>query len=86
MTYSDPKNFSVHDFFKLLNDFIFLLEPRGGPANVLSAEVNKTTVNISWAPLLREQTNGDIILYNVKEELLSRGTSQKRSSLSRKNS
>ncbi|XP_022777753.1 uncharacterized protein LOC111319202, partial [Stylophora pistillata] len=59
-------------------------EPRGGPANVLSAEVNETTFNISWAPLSREQTNGDIILYNVKEELLSRGTSQKRSSLSSK--
>ncbi|XP_022810088.1 receptor-type tyrosine-protein phosphatase S-like [Stylophora pistillata] len=54
-------------------------EPRGGPADVVSAEVNKTTFNISWAPLSREQTNGDIILYNVKEELMSRGTSQKRS-------
>ena len=65
-------------------DFIFLLEPRGGPADVVSAEVNKTTFNISWAPLSREQTNGGIILYNVKEELLSRGKSQKRSSLSSK--
>ena len=60
------------------------LEPNSGPAKVFSAFVNKTTLNISWAPLPREQSNGGIILYNVKEELLSRGTRQKRSPLSSK--
>ena len=59
-------------------------EPNSGPAKVFSAYVNKTTLNISWAPLPREQSNGGIILYNVKEELLSRGTRQKRSPLSGK--
>ncbi|PFX14395.1 Receptor-type tyrosine-protein phosphatase F [Stylophora pistillata] len=59
-------------------------EPSGGPANVSSAEVNKTTFNITWVPLPGEQSNGDIILYSVKEELLSRGTRQNRSSLSSK--
>ncbi|XP_022807816.1 uncharacterized protein LOC111344820 [Stylophora pistillata] len=59
-------------------------KPRGGPANVSSSEVNKTTFNISWPILSRELSNGDIILYNVKEELLSRGTRQKRASLSSK--
>ena len=59
-------------------------EPNSGPAKVFSAYVNKTTLNISWAPLPREQSNGGIILYNVKKELLSRGTRQKRSPLSSK--
>ncbi|PFX14396.1 Receptor-type tyrosine-protein phosphatase delta [Stylophora pistillata] len=59
-------------------------KPRGGPANVLPAEVNKTTFNISWPLLSRELSNGDIILYNVKEELLSRGTRLKRASLTSK--
>ena len=51
---------------------------------MFSTYVNKTTLNISWAPLSREQSNGSIILYNVKEELLSRGKRQKRSPLSSK--
>ncbi|XP_022810231.1 receptor-type tyrosine-protein phosphatase F-like [Stylophora pistillata] len=59
-------------------------KPRGGPANVLPTEVNKTTFNISWTTLPREQSNGDVILYNVKVELLSRGTRQKRASVSSK--
>ena len=59
-------------------------EPNSGPAKVFSAYVNKTTLNISWAPLPRQQSNGGIILYNVKKELLSRGIRQKRSPLSSK--
>ncbi|XP_022805722.1 Down syndrome cell adhesion molecule homolog [Stylophora pistillata] len=59
-------------------------EPSYGPANVSFTEVNKTILNISWAPLPREHSNGVIILYNVKEELLSRDTRQKRSPLSSK--
>ena len=65
-------------------NLFFLPEPNGGPANVFSTYVNETTLNISWAPLSREQSNGGIILYNVKEELLSRGKRQKRSPLSSK--
>lgn len=57
-------------------------EPSGGPANIICAHVNKTTLNISWAPLPREQSNGNIVLYNVKEELLYRGRRQERSSFS----
>ena len=65
-------------------NLFFLPEPNGGSANVFSTYVNETTLNISWAPLSREQSNGGIILYNVKEELLSRGKRQKRSPLSSK--
>ena len=61
-----------------------LLEPSYGPANVSFTDVNKTILNISWAPLPREHSNGVIILYNVKEELLFRGARQKRSPLSSK--
>ena len=62
----------------------FPSEPNSGPAKVFSAYVNKTTLNISWAPLPREQSNGGIILYYVKEELLSRGKRLKKSPLSSK--
>ena len=69
-------NFRLH--------FFFLSELNGGPADVFSAYVNKTTLNISWAPLPREQSNGGIILYDVKEELLSRGKRLRKSPLSSK--
>ncbi len=58
-------------------------EPSVGPANVSFSKVNETTYNISWAALTREKSNGKVILYDVKEELLSRGKRRKRSSTSR---
>ena len=57
------------------------LEPSVGPDKVSFSEVNKTTFNISWAPLTREQSYGTVILYDVKEELVSRGKRRKRSPL-----
>ena len=54
-------------------------EPGVGPDNVLFSELNKTTFNMSWAPLTREKSYGKVILYDVKEELLSRGKRRKRS-------
>ena len=61
--------------------FLFpLLEPSVGPDSVSFAELNGTTYNISWAPLIREKSYGKVILYDVKEELL--GTRQKRSPIS----
>ena len=64
--------------------FIFPpIEPSVGPDNVVFSELNKTTFNISWAPLTREKSYGNIILYDVKEELVSRGKRHKRSVSSR---
>ena len=63
--------------------FLFpLLEPSVGPDSVSFAELNGTTYNISWAPLIREKSYGKVILYDVKEELLIKGTRQKRSPIS----
>ena len=64
--------------------FVFpLIEPSVGPDNVIFSELNKTTFNISWAPLTREKSYGKVILYDVKEELVSRGKRRKRSISSR---
>ena len=41
--------------------------------------MNKTAFNISWAPLSREKSYGEVIVYNVKPELLSRLKRRKRS-------
>ena len=54
-------------------------EPSVGPDSVSFSGLNKTTFNISWAPLTREKSYGKVILYDVKEELLSVGKRQKRS-------
>ena len=56
-----------------------MLGPSVGPANVSYVKFNKTTFNISWAPLTREKSYGEVILYDVKEELLSQGKRRKRS-------
>ena len=56
-----------------------MLGPSVSPANVSFVSYNKTTFNISWAPLTREETYSKVILYDVKEELLSRGKRQERS-------
>ena len=69
-----------------LNHVLFVfpsIEPSVGPDNVTFSELNKTTFNISWAPLTREKSYGKVILYDVKEELVSRGKRQKRSISSR---
>lgn len=71
--------------FCIFNDFIiyiFLVEPRVGPNSVSLSRANETTWNISWAPLPREKSYGKVIMYNVKEELLSRAKRRKRSSIS----
>ena len=60
-----------------------MLEPSVGPANVSFVSYNKTTFNISWLPLTREESYGKVILYDVKQELLPRGKHQKRSISSR---
>ena len=63
--------------------FVFpSIEPSVGPDNVLISELNKTTFNISWAPLTREKSHGKVILYDVKEELVSRVKRLKRSPIS----
>ena len=54
-------------------------EPSVGPDSVLLSKLNETTFNISWEPLTREKSHGKVILYDVKEELLSRGRRRKRS-------
>ena len=59
-----------------------MLEPSVGPDNVTIAELNGTTYNISWAPLTRESSYGKVIMYDIKEELLSRGRRRKRSPIS----
>ena len=59
-----------------------MLEPSVGPDNVLLAELNGTTYNISWAPLIRERSYGKVILYDVKQELVTRGKRRKRSPVS----
>ena len=47
-------------------------EPSVGPDNVLFSKLNKTTFNISWAPLTRKKSYGKVTLYDVKQEMLSR--------------
>ena len=41
--------------------------------------MNKTTFNISWEPLPREKSHGEVILYEVKAIFLKKGNLQKRS-------
>ena len=63
-------------FFLCNKLFLFaflLLAPSVGPANVSVSEVNKTSFNISWALITRKRSHGKVILYDIKEELLSRG-------------
>ena len=60
-------------FFKSLNvkslNF-FLIAPSFGPDNVVTTELNETTFNISWALLPTEKSNGIVILYEAKAELV----------------
>ena len=56
-----------------------MLGPSVGPANVSFVSYNKTIFNISWVPLTREESNGKVIFYDVKQDLLSTGKRRKRS-------
>ena len=53
--------------------------PGAGPERPSSAQVNKTTFNISWEPLLREKSYGKVILYEVKAIFLKKGNLRNRS-------
>ncbi|XP_066015625.1 tyrosine-protein phosphatase Lar-like [Pocillopora verrucosa] len=53
--------------------------PGAGPELPSSAQVNKTTFNISWEPLLREKSYGKVILYEVKAIFLKKGNLRNRS-------
>ncbi|XP_073227861.1 uncharacterized protein [Porites lutea] len=44
--------------------------PSFGPDNLVTTELNETTFNISWAPLPTEKSNGILILYEAKAELV----------------
>ena len=55
--------------------------PGVGPERPSSAQVNKTTFNISWEPLFREKSYGKVILYEVKAVFLKKGNLRKRSVL-----
>ena len=41
------------------------LGPNVGPDKVVSSKVNETTYNISWAPVPREKSYRNVILYEV---------------------
>ena len=75
----------IHVFFFFVTVYIciHLLGPSVGPANVSFLNYNKTTFKISWLPLTREKSHGKVILYDVKQELLSTGKRRKRSISSR---
>ncbi|XP_066015608.1 receptor-type tyrosine-protein phosphatase F isoform X2 [Pocillopora verrucosa] len=53
--------------------------PGAGPERPSSAQVKKTTFNISWEPLLREKSYGKVILYEVKAIFSKKGNLRKRS-------
>ena len=73
----------VYFFFVTVYICIHLLGPSVGPARVSFVNYNKTTFKISWLPLTREKSYGKVILYDVKQELLSTGKRRKRSISSR---
>ena len=58
---------------------LYFSAPGAGPELPSSAQVNKTTFNISWEPLLREKSYGKVILYEVKAIFLKKGNLRKRS-------
>ena len=60
------------------------IAPAVGPENVSIAEVNKTAWNISWVAIPREKSYGKILVYEVKQTLLSRVQRSRRSTLNTK--
>ena len=57
-------------FFKVIECFFFLIAPSFGPDNFVTTELNETTFNISWASLPTKKSNGIVILYEAKAELV----------------
>ncbi|XP_068727455.1 receptor-type tyrosine-protein phosphatase T-like isoform X1 [Montipora capricornis] len=53
--------------------------PTGSPENIFSKEVDKTTFNISWAPVAREKRNGKITVYEIRRKKTSNGARSRRS-------
>ena len=43
-----------------------LSEPSTDPSKINSQSLNKTTYRISWDPLTREKSNGEVLAYEVK--------------------
>ena len=75
-----------HFFLKLIilssdsvRFLLYFLAPGAGPELPSSAQVNKTTFNISWEHLSREKSYGKVILYEVKAIFLKKGNLRKRS-------
>ena len=58
---------------------LYFLAPSVGPDSVSTSQVNKTTFNISWEPLQREESHGKVTLYEVKAIFLKKGNLHKRS-------
>ena len=58
---------------------LYFLAPSVGPDSVSTSQVNKTTFNISWEPLQREESHGKVTLYEVKAIFLKKGNLRKRS-------
>ena len=50
--------------------FFFLIAPSFGPSTFVTTELNETTFNISWSPLPTEKSNGIVVLYEAKAELV----------------
>ncbi|PFX12512.1 Receptor-type tyrosine-protein phosphatase F, partial [Stylophora pistillata] len=53
--------------------------PSVGPKPASPSQVEKTTFNISWEPLPREKSFGEVILYEVRAIFLEKGNLHKRS-------
>ena len=70
---------NTQPFFPLKLVIFYFLAPGVGPEPLSSAQVNRTTFNISWEPLLREKSHGKVILYEVKAIFLKKGNLRKRS-------
>ena len=44
-----------------------LSEPSTAPSKIASLSLNETTYRISWDPLTREKSNGEVLAYEVKD-------------------
>ena len=50
---------------------LFISEPSIAPRNITLQEINETTYRISWDPLPRDVSNGEVIAYEVKKTRVS---------------
>ena len=64
--------------------FFFLIAPSFGPGTFVTTELNEITFNISWAPLPTEKSNGIVVLYEAKAELVVTRTRSRRAVTSSK--